>query len=48
MYGTNLRTSPATQKSIPQLIEELAALRDRSIITESEFQEKKNALLEKM
>jgi uncharacterized membrane protein YdbT with pleckstrin-like domain len=34
--------------SIPQLINELASLRDREIITESEFQEKKRALLEKM
>jgi hypothetical protein len=30
------------------LIEELAALRDRQIITESEFQQKKRTLLEKM
>jgi uncharacterized membrane protein YdbT with pleckstrin-like domain len=37
-----------SQQGIPQLIEELASLRDRNIITESEFQEKKRALLEKM
>jgi uncharacterized membrane protein YdbT with pleckstrin-like domain len=37
-----------SQRSIPQLIDELASLRDRQIITESEFQEKKRALLEKM
>jgi len=38
----------ASHRSIPQLIDELASLRDRQIITESEFQEKKQALLEKM
>lgn len=37
-----------SRQSIPQMIEELASLRDRSIITESEFQEKKRSLLEKM
>jgi uncharacterized membrane protein YdbT with pleckstrin-like domain len=37
-----------SQRSIPQLIEELASLRNRNIITESEFQEKKRALLEEM
>jgi uncharacterized membrane protein YdbT with pleckstrin-like domain len=36
------------QPSIPQLLEELASLRDRSIITESEFQEKKRSLLQKI
>jgi uncharacterized membrane protein YdbT with pleckstrin-like domain len=34
--------------NIPQMIEELASLRDRNIITESEFQEKKRALLQKI
>jgi hypothetical protein len=34
--------------SIPQLIEEIASLRDRNIITESEFQEKKRSLLQKI
>jgi uncharacterized membrane protein YdbT with pleckstrin-like domain len=34
--------------SIPQMLEDLASLRDRNIITESEFQEKKRALLEKI
>jgi uncharacterized membrane protein YdbT with pleckstrin-like domain len=34
--------------TVPQLIEELASLRDRNIITESEFLEKKRALLEKI
>jgi len=47
-YAANARPGAAIQKSIPQLIDELAALRDRQIITESEFQEKKRALLEKM
>jgi uncharacterized membrane protein YdbT with pleckstrin-like domain len=34
--------------SIPQMLEELASLRDRGIITESEFQEKKRSLLQKI
>jgi hypothetical protein len=38
----------ASNRSIPQLIDELASLRDRQIITESEFQEKKQALLKKL
>jgi uncharacterized membrane protein YdbT with pleckstrin-like domain len=41
-------TGKALQTGIPQLIEELASLRDRSIISESEFQEKKRILLEKI
>lgn len=48
MYGAGTRTGGTTQKSIPQLIDELASLRDRSILSESEFQEKKRALLGKM
>ena len=40
--------SASPQKSIPQLIEELASLRDRNIISEAEFQEKKRVLLEKI
>ena len=49
MYNTDGRTRETfSQKSVPQLIEELAALRDRQIISEAEFQEKKRALLEKM
>jgi len=48
MYNASSRPGAAQQKSIPQLIDELASLRDRGIITESEFQEKKRALLEKM
>lgn len=34
--------------NIPQLLEELASLRDRNIISESEFQDKKRALLQKI
>lgn len=37
-----------SQPNIPQLLEDLASLRDRSIITEAEFQEKKQALLKKI
>jgi uncharacterized membrane protein YdbT with pleckstrin-like domain len=49
MYSSGAGTSGrGSQRSIPQLIEELASLRDQNIITESEFQEKKRALLEKM
>ncbi len=49
MYSSDSRTgSSVHQQTVPQLIEELASLRDRSIITESEFQEKKRALLEKL
>ncbi|HTY64055.1 MAG TPA: PH domain-containing protein [Acidobacteriota bacterium] len=33
---------------IPKLLEDLASLRDRNIITESEFQEKKRSLLQKI
>jgi uncharacterized membrane protein YdbT with pleckstrin-like domain len=48
-YNAGSRTpAAAPQKSVPQLIEELAALRDRQIITEAEFQEKKKTLLEKL
>jgi uncharacterized membrane protein YdbT with pleckstrin-like domain len=39
-------TSPPT--NIPQLLEDLAALRDRNIITSAEFEEKKKALLAKL
>jgi len=47
-YNAANRPGTTVQKSIPQLIDELASLRDRQIISESEFQEKKRALLEKM
>jgi len=36
------------QAGIPRQLEELASLRDRDIITESEFQEKKKKLLQKI
>jgi uncharacterized membrane protein YdbT with pleckstrin-like domain len=49
MYSSDSRAGARVQQhSVPQLIEELASLRDRSIISESEFQEKKRALLEKL
>ncbi len=38
----------APPANIPQLLEDLAALRDRNIITSAEFEEKKKALLEKL
>jgi uncharacterized membrane protein YdbT with pleckstrin-like domain len=46
--GNSGESGRVSQPSIPQLIEELASLRDRKIITESEFQDKKRSLLEKM
>jgi len=49
LYAENPKSPGiAAQKTIPQLIDELASLRDRQIISESEFQEKKKALLAKM
>ena len=49
IYSSNSHTGRGVQQqTIPQLIAELASLRDRGIITESEFQEKKRALLEKL
>ena len=38
----------APRASVPQLIDDLATLRDRGVITEAEFQEKKKSLLEKI
>jgi len=35
-------------KTIPELIDDLAALRDRGVITDAEFQAKKNELLSRM
>lgn len=46
--GTTSSSAPAPVQGIPQLIEELASLRDRGIISEAEFQEKKRSLLEKL
>jgi uncharacterized membrane protein YdbT with pleckstrin-like domain len=49
LYRSDSGSAGATlQKSVPQLIEELASLRDRKIISEAEFQEKKRVLLEKI
>lgn len=42
------RQSDAPQNEIPKMIEDLASLRDRKILSESEFQEKKKSLLQKM
>jgi len=42
--GPNVSHPP----SIPQLIEELASLRDRNLITEAEFEAKKRSLLDKI
>jgi uncharacterized membrane protein YdbT with pleckstrin-like domain len=42
--GANVSSQP----SIPQLIEELASLRDRNLITAAEFEAKKRSLLDKM
>jgi uncharacterized membrane protein YdbT with pleckstrin-like domain len=41
-------TGAVQQHSVPQLLEQLASLRDRSIISEAEFQEKKRILLAKI
>jgi uncharacterized membrane protein YdbT with pleckstrin-like domain len=46
--GGNTLGNAAQASSIPKLIEELASLRDRNIITDSEFEEKKKALLLKI
>lgn len=49
LYRTDVASelSPSPP-NIPQMIEELALLRDRNIITESEFQEKKRSLLDRI
>lgn len=47
-YRENSGAPVGATKSVPQLIQELASLRDQKIITESEFQEKKKSLLEKL
>jgi uncharacterized membrane protein YdbT with pleckstrin-like domain len=38
----------AQSQDVPRLLEELASLRDRNIITQSEFEEKKRTLLQKI
>ncbi len=49
MYNAGSRSSGEPSRStVPQLIQELASLRDQNIITESEFQQKKKSLLEKL
>ncbi len=40
--------TPATTQDIPRMIEDLAALRDRGIVTPQEFEEKKKSLLDKL
>jgi membrane protein YdbS with pleckstrin-like domain len=46
--GGNTPASAPKPPDIPRLLEELASLRDRSIISAAEFEEKKKALLEKI
>jgi len=49
LYRINAMSGARTvTQSIPQLLGELAALRDRNVISESEFEEKKKSLLEKI
>jgi len=48
LYRSDSGSAGALRTSIPQLLEELASLRDRQIISEAEFQEKKKALLGKI
>ena len=48
MVRADARQVAAPQISVPQLLDELASLRDRGVITEDEFQEKKKSLLEKL
>jgi uncharacterized membrane protein YdbT with pleckstrin-like domain len=42
------QSPPQSRESIPRLIEELASLRDRQLISSAEFEEKKKALLGKL
>ncbi|MBP1624635.1 MAG: rane-flanked domain [Acidobacteria bacterium] len=48
MVRADARQVASPQISVPQLLDELASLRDRGVITEDEFQEKKKSLLEKI
>jgi uncharacterized membrane protein YdbT with pleckstrin-like domain len=49
LYGTLSKSSGSSlEPDIPKLIEDLASLRDRKIITDAEFEEKKKSLLEKL
>jgi uncharacterized membrane protein YdbT with pleckstrin-like domain len=47
-HSANPGQSGSRDQSVPRMLEELASLRDRKIITESEFLEKKKSLLGKM
>ena len=39
---------PESRMNIPKLLEDLASLRDRNVITVAEFEEKKNRLLDRL
>jgi uncharacterized membrane protein YdbT with pleckstrin-like domain len=43
-----MQTISANGRDVPRLLEELAALRDRNVITAAEFEQKKKALLDKI
>ncbi len=45
LYRSDPNATGTPRQSIPQLLDELASLRDRNIISEAEFQEKKKSLL---
>ncbi len=47
-YRSDSLSNASSASTIPRLIDELASLRDRNIITTAEFEEKKKALLEKL
>jgi uncharacterized membrane protein YdbT with pleckstrin-like domain len=47
MYKS-LPPAPGAAQNIPKLLEELASLRDRNIISHSEFEQKKQSLLSKI
>jgi uncharacterized membrane protein YdbT with pleckstrin-like domain len=48
LYRSDFSATGASRQSIPQLLNDLASLRDRNIISEAEFQEKKKSLLGKI
>jgi uncharacterized membrane protein YdbT with pleckstrin-like domain len=43
-----VQAAPSNRQDIPRLLDELAALRDRNVITAAEFEAKKRTLLEKL
>ncbi len=43
-----VQTAGSTRQDIPRLLDDLAALRDRNIISAEEFEQKKKALLDKL